>query len=711
MRDPFFFIDPGKLPSPTAPAERRIIEQRSMNRLCYIIKFCHFSIIMGMRIGKHLLYALTGACWLLSANALAASPAQQRADFFRAEQALKQGETAKFERLMTGLTDYPLYPYLRYRSLRKQPLQRAAAVESFLRTFPDTPYAPFLHRRLLNALASNKRWREFVDQYQPGENKALACRYYQALFNTGRRREAMDGGRELWLVGSSQPDACNTLFSILQSEGELTPELAWRRFGLAMDRGNPGLAKHLQRYLSTNDSAAADFWLSVHRRPEQVLQCAPWRQGNPRHGRIFAYGVARLAKNHPIPAHTVWQARESFFTIEEAARARAEQRIGIALAKGRFRQASHFLAAIPPEHSTATVRAWRVRSALMAADWTAVLSAFNRLTEAEQALPRWRYWRAKTLAELGRKQQAKRIFRELAEDRSFYGFLAADRLGLSYSAALTDQPAIIDPATMQRIEQNRSIRAAYEFLALEREAAARREWWHALKRFDRKELMAAAKIAQKWQWHQMAIFTIAKAEYWDDLTLRFPVLFRHSVVNNAIRDGVNPAVVFGLIRRESTFDPAVRSPAGARGLMQIMPATGKHIAGKLHEKWHSAARLNEPDVNIRYGTFYFSGLLNRFNDNFALAAAGYNAGPGRVKRWLPVDRPMPADLWIETIPFNETRNYVTTVLMYAVIYQQRLRKPMLRLSDLLPDVVLLNRKKEHSASIDAHPVCTESTID
>jgi len=660
-----------------------------------------------MGIGKCLLYVLIVAGWLMSPAASAASRVQQRADFLLAEQALKQGDGAEFERLMSALTDYPLYSYLRYRSLRKQPLQQAAAVASFLHTFPDTPYAPFLRRRLLTALAANKRWREFVDHYQPDKNEALACRYYQALFNIGRRREAMDGARELWLVGSSQPDACNGLFSIWQSGGGLTPELAWRRFGLAMESGNPGLAKYLKRYLSANDAAAADFWLSVHRHPELVLQCASWRRGDPRHGRIFAHGVARLAQNHPIQAYTVWQTHKSFFTIDNAARARAEQRIGIALAKGRYRQASHFLAAIPPEHSSEAVRAWRVRSALLARDWSAAESALDRLTETEQALPRWRYWRGKTLAELGRRQQAWQVFKELAKDRSFYGFLAADRLGLQYTAALTDRPAIIAAGTMLRIERSRAIQAAYEFLHFDRQAAARREWWHTLERLDRDERMAAAKIAQKWQWHQMAIFTLAKAEYWDDLTLRFPVLFRHSVVNNAMRHGMKPAVVFGLIRRESVFDPTVRSPAGARGLMQIMPATGRHIAGKLHERWGSAARLNEPDLNIRYGTFYFSELLRRFNDNFALAAAGYNAGPGRVKRWLPAVRPMPTDLWVETIPFNETRDYVTSVLMYAVVYQERLRQSTLRLSGLMPDVVLLNPGKERVANIDAQPVCTK----
>jgi soluble lytic murein transglycosylase len=140
------------------------------------------------------------------------------------------------------------------------------------------------------------------------------------------------------------------------------------------------------------------------------------------------------------------------------------------------------------------------------------------------------------------------------------------------------------------------------------------------------------------------------------------------------------------MRQESMLDKNAESPVGARGLMQIMPETGRQIARKLNEPWRTASSLFEPDTNIKYGTFYYKQMLNRFNGNFALAAAAYNAGPNRVDKWLPSDKQMPADIWIETIPFKETRKYVTSVLSYTLIYSQRLQQNTLKIKNFLPDV-------------------------
>lgn len=197
--------------------------------------------------------------------------------------------------------------------------------------------------------------------------------------------------------------------------------------------------------------------------------------------------------------------------------------------------------------------------------------------------------------------------------------------------------------------------------------------------------MAAAKLAQYWQMNKLAAFTIAKAEYWQDLELRFPIAFSQEINTYAIKHNLDPAIVFGLIRQESVFDELAGSQVGARGLMQIMPSTGRQIARQLQESWLSDSVLYQPDTNVRYGTFYYKQLLDKFNGQVALAAAGYNAGPGRVKNWRP-DRPMAMDIWIETIPFNETRQYVSLVLSNALFYQHRMNRDVLRISDFMTDV-------------------------
>jgi soluble lytic murein transglycosylase len=280
--------------------------------------------------------------------------------------------------------------------------------------------------------------------------------------------------------------------------------------------------------------------------------------------------------------------------------------------------------------------------------------------------------------------QGQAIYNQLAEDRSYYGFMAADAVNKPY--ALADKPVLVEGNSFQLLTETVDFKVIEEFKILNRDVEAKRQWWFALKKLSKDQLKIAAKLAQQWQWHQVAIITLVKAEYWDDLALRFPVNYLSEVQSNAKRQDLEPAIIFGLIRQESMMDENAKSAVGALGLMQIMPETGKQIAHKLKESWQSENSLFNPDINIKYGAFYYKQLLSRFDGHFALAMAAYNAGPNRVVKWLPVDKTLPADIWIETIPYKETRKYVTSVLAYATIYQQRIQRNTLKITSFLFDV-------------------------
>jgi soluble lytic murein transglycosylase len=224
-----------------------------------------------------------------------------------------------------------------------------------------------------------------------------------------------------------------------------------------------------------------------------------------------------------------------------------------------------------------------------------------------------------------------------------------------------------------------------ELFALGRKKEAKRDWWFTVRKLDVEGIKTAAKLAQEWGMTQTAVFTIARAKSWDDMALRFPILFKEQIYTHAKKQNLEPAIVFGLIRQESVFDERAGSYMGARGVMQIMPATGRQIARELGEKWHSASSLYDPDTNLRYGTYYYKKQLDKFDGQLALAAAGYNAGPHRVKKWRPT-KVMPMDIWIETIPFDETRKYVFAVLENALFYQDRLNRNSLKMPDLLKDI-------------------------
>jgi soluble lytic murein transglycosylase len=281
------------------------------------------------------------------------------------------------------------------------------------------------------------------------------------------------------------------------------------------------------------------------------------------------------------------------------------------------------------------------------------------------------------------------LYGQLAGEREFYGFLAADRVGRDYP--LNFSPSPVTDAELRRLAESEAFGAIREFRALSRPGEAQKEWVHTLASLPPADLALAAHLAAAWGWHRLSILTAAKAGIKDDLALRFPLAFEAPVTAQARERQLDRAVVFGLIRRESAFDPAAKSPVGALGLMQIMPATGQTIARQLNEPWRAERSLLDPNVNIRYGTAYFRALADRFGGNLAMAAAGYNAGPGRAERWRPVARPIPADIWIETIPFNETRQYVAAVLSYATIYRQRLGEAPVRTTELLPDIAASGR--------------------
>jgi soluble lytic murein transglycosylase len=607
---------------------------------------------------------------------------QQRELFLETETLLARRQQAAAEANMELLRDYPLYAVLQYRRLQDA-LWLQDDIETFLQEFADSRYAELLREQWLRYLADNRQWALFLQHYRPSDDTALQCLWRQAQYETGAAVQALLAAVELWTDGRSQPKECDALFQALLNSPYLTEDLKWRRFELALQAKNTGVAIYTKRLLNALRQPAADFWLQVHQRPALIKEQSVWRKPYPELGAIFAHGVIRMAEDDLETALAIWDLRRQQFAVDREHEDRVEKTLGMALARRKDSRAYGRLSRISAPDATA--REWTVRAALLEQNWQHVDAALQRLNAEEKPAPQWQYWLGRALQETGKAQQAAQVFKQLAQDRSFYGFLAADYAGQSYQFA--DRPVPASRGEIDALEARRAFRMVEEFRLLGRDSEAIKQWWYAVGQLDRQGKMLAAKLAQQWQWRNIAVFTLAKADYWDDLELRFPVLYRDEINRNAVRQGLEPAIMYGLVRQESVFDPYAHSSAGARGLMQIMPGTGQHIAAKLHERWGSAVNLFDPELNLKYGAFYYKQLLERFDGHVALAAAGYNAGPQRVARWRPDFRSVPADIWIETIPFKETRKYVSSVLTYSMIYQQRLGVGRFKLKDLLRDVL------------------------
>ncbi len=630
---------------------------------------------------KKVLISILLFCYAASCQAAFNSKLeQQREIFLRAEQMLENGQKSLALQNLALLQDYPLYPYLKYRMLKRN-LHMDNEIQQFLIDYKESRYAAPLRKGWLDDLAKRGRWRDIVGFYQRTNDSASQCQYQWAKYKTGKTGEALLAAKQLWLVGRSQPKQCDLLFDAMTRSGYLNEQMIWQRFDLALREGNVGLAAYLKKLLGKKDRQTAGFWLKVHDNPSLVID-SYWQNFYSHQGAIFTHAIDRMASSDPVAAIRYWDLYKNKFSIKQPRRQQIERRLALALAFKKDPMAYFRLSQLPD--SDATVREWRVRAALSEQNWQHVAAALQRLTPAESQTPEWLYWRGRALANTGNPEQARKIFEQAAKDRSYYGFLAADSIRRNYHFA--DQPIIVQPGSMEALLAMPGFQAVNEFRNLGRTRDAHNEWWFAVNKLDKAQLKTAAKLAQQWQWNHIAAFTVARAEYWDDLALRFPVIYSAQIHKNAALRDIDPVVVFGLIRQESAFNQNAQSPVGAAGLMQIMPRTGKQIAGDLRERWRSGSSLFDPELNIRYGTYYYKQLLDQFDGHFALAAAAYNAGPHRVKRWLPEQGKMPADIWVETIPFAETRKYVGRVLAYAMIYQHRIGRNALSMKSFMLDV-------------------------
>ncbi len=612
------------------------------------------------------------------------SLALQRQTFRITDAALKQGNTLLFSTLKNRLEDYPLYPYLLYQDLKQRLDQNPnAEVQRFLQNHSELPITNRLRVLWLKQLAQEERWNDFIRDYRGKADTATDCRYRQALLHSERASEALTDIDQLWMSATSLPKACDPLFQHWQKQGGLNAAQIWQRFGLAMAAGQIRLARYLQGRLSGREQNLAGLWIAVHKKPALILEAEQFTPTHPRHSNILIHGLKRWSNRDSVTALAALDTLKNRYKLPPNQLAPVERQLALYIASRNHPEALARLMALPPQQIDTPVQEWRVRTHLRQGDWKGVLKWLEHIDKPNRTRPRWQYWQARALEASGRKAEALPLYQELAKQRDYHGFLAADRLGLPYQIESTPSKPF---SPHQLIQKQPGLVRARELFLLRRYGEAHAEWRLAIAALSTEEIRQTAKLAHSWGWYNQAITTLARHNDWDDLQLRFPLPHQEQVLNNARINHLDPAWIYGLMRQESLFQADAQSPAGALGLMQIMPATGRHIAQDLQQSAPSQQELLDTATNIRYGTYYLRSILDQLEDHPLLATAAYNAGPHRTQKWLPTD-PMDADVWAETIPFFETRKYVQRVLEYTAIFQWRLRQNLRGLSAYMKPVL------------------------
>ncbi len=611
---------------------------------------------------------------------------KQRSLFLKAEKAHKKGQHRQFRKYYAQLEAYPLQPYLEYKEYRNTLSKLTEQqVLQFFKDHKETPYEDKLRTAWLNRMAKKQRWAQYLNAYTPQKSTERQCHYLNALIKTGNTPKAFEQVPKLWLVGTSQPRSCDPVFSAYKKAGKMTAKLLWGRIKLAMKKGRTSLVIYLARSLSKTDQKWVAQWVKIYRKPVLVLNNTLLKQDHTIKNTLLVHSIERMAHRQPkaaIKLLTQLSKENHFSQYEQDQMYRA---IGMKLAYRHGEGAWYWLNKISDENSDETVRQWRARSAIREGNWQAITSAINRMSEDEQKNFRWQYWLASGKEQQGKKKEAQKEFYQLAQNRSYYAFLAADKMDMPYE--FNHSPLSPDSDSQKEVAQHPGILRAREFYLLGRIKDARSEWYFTtLKQFNNEQRAISAKIAQQWGWHNRAIITIAHTDERDDINLRFPVLQKERVTKHSKKQELQPAYTMAVIRRESAFATDARSRVGALGLMQIMPATGKVIARKLKVKFRSKNQLLSPETNVQFGTKYLNMMLKKFHKQPALASAAYNAGGHHVRAWLPEKQDMKAERWIESIPFTETREYVSSILAYTAIYEYQLDLPQTRLSSVMPDV-------------------------
>lgn len=618
--------------------------------------------------------------FVFAASSAVAAPGDSAV--LKARQDWAARKTAAFERVAQDVpADHVLAPYVEYWRLTLLARHDDQRVADFLARYPGSRPAELLRADWLKTLGARGDWDRYLAEYPRLERPETLhqCFAYRADWSRGDRRRVREAVA-LWFTGRDLPSACAPLFSQLMAAGFLNEEDVWRRLRLALEAGNPGVARSVAQTLPESQRPAAALFDRATSTPARVLQAGldPARRGDRE---IALYALDRLARSDSVQAARAladWSAR---FT--DAERSAAWARLGVWAARRHEAAAPAWFARAGVQGTTDSQREWWVRAALRAGDWTTVGRVIDSMGEPQRTQAVWRYWRARAALATGMRGTAMPLLLGLSREHHYYGQLAQEELGPVMAA-----PAInikTGGAAIDAVGREPGIARAMAFYQLGLRSDANAEWNWTIRNFSDNQLLAAAELARRAEWYDRAIHTAERTRELHDFELRFLAPYRELAQQAARDNALDEAWVFGLMRQESRFVNVARSSVGAAGLMQIMPATARWIAGKLGIRGFQPADIQDPATNIRFGSYYLSHVQATLDGSPVLATAAYNAGPSRAQRWRD-SRPMEAAVYIESIPFTETRDYVKKVMSNAMYYAVRFGQPSVLLKDRLGEV-------------------------
>lgn len=622
--------------------------------------------------------------------------------FMSAWEAASRGDLPSLDQAIHQLRqthpDSPLLPYLLFEALRQRVDQTdEATMTQFLAKYRHWSFADQLERNWLRSLGQRGQYdvllRYLEQTGQVAGDDEIRCHVAQAKVlakpapDGAEYRALMNELESLWRVGKSQHKACDRPFDWWRARSGPSHAVAWSRFLLAVKQNERSLAGYLQRYLSTEQRLWASRWLEMARYPNRALtQARRWPDNEAAH-ELIRWGLINMARRDWAEASAHWAILESRMAFDAPDQLAIAREIALFQAVALDVGALERIDQLPSAARDAQLLMWRARVAMVHGQWDEVLTSVQQLPASEQISARWRYWRGRALAELGRPD-AVLAYASVSGEANYYGFLSAKKLGQPLS--LCPETLAIDPLIRQSLMGDPALERAMALYQVGLLDHARATWFKWLITLPEAHQHQAALLASEVGWHDRAVATLASSGKMRAYTLRFPLDHTDEVGQAANQHRVDQALIYGLMRAESALQPDARSPVGAMGLLQLMPSTARAVARRQGRQLRDVEELYDPQTNVALGVAHLAELEERFDNDWRLVAAAYNAGINAVERWLNRDNvpaDLPRDVWVETLPFYETRDYVPRVLAFATIYEWQMdRSPRVLSEHMVPDI-------------------------
>jgi soluble lytic murein transglycosylase len=605
----------------------------------------------------------------LAAGAAPAPPATAEAELIAAREASARGQPRALETWRSRYPGHPLEPYAHYWLLASSlPRADTAEVRAFLARHEGTPLADSLRRDWLKAVGNAGDWAAFRTEHAGlvSDDPEVACLSLQERLGRGDA-EAAGEARALFVSAREAPPACDAVFTTLASSGRIKETETWDRLRVQLANNLLREARRTNALLPPRvalDDRALERGAADPLRYLARERTTVWNRA-ARELAVFA--IIRVARGGRAE-----EASDRLLEMQARLGAEAAQftwgHIGYQAAMNHDPRALEYYERAGNTPLGEAQAAWKARAALRAGDWRAVLAAIQALPADQARDPAWRYWRARAWRQVGETEVADGLLRSLAGDLGFYGLLASEELGQppapQWDAARPAAPEL------DRVREIPGIQRALALYGLGLDNEGLREWHWSLRGLDDRSLLAAAEVARLAGVPDRAIATADRTMQIHDFTQRYPIPHRDALAAAARQWNLDEAFVYSIIRQESRFMYWARSRVGATGLMQLMPTTARWVAKQIPVQAYRQDMLVQPDTNILMGTYYFRRVLDDLGHP-VLATAAYNAGPGRARRWR-AEGALEGAIYVETIPFNETRDYVRKVFTNAWFYQHRL---------------------------------------